>query len=52
MGFTITGVTITMSSVFVFVFEIDRKNLPRIGTSPINGIFERSAFRDCPAALQ
>ena len=39
MGSTISGVTITMSSVLFLVTEIDWKNLPRIGTSPMNGIF-------------
>ena len=39
MGATISGVTITMSSVFVLFFEIDWKNLPRIGIFPRNGIF-------------
>lgn len=39
MGATISGVTITMSSVFVLFFEIDWKNLPRIGMFPRNGIF-------------
>jgi hypothetical protein len=39
MGATISGVTITMSSVFVLFFETDWKNLPRIGMLPRNGIF-------------
>ena len=39
MGATISGVTITISSVLVRVFCIDWKSLPRIGISPRNGIF-------------
>ena len=39
MGATISGVTITMSSVLALVFCIDWKNLPKIGMSPRKGIF-------------
>ena len=39
MGATISGVTMTISSVLVLVLCIDWKNLPRIGMSPRNGIF-------------
>src|ERR1035437_1125464 len=41
MGATISGVTITISSVFALLFCIDWKNLPRIGISPRKGIFEK-----------
>ena len=41
MGFTSSGVTITISSVLLLVLEMDWKNLPRMGTSPMKGIFER-----------
>src|ERR1019366_9353486 len=41
IGATISGVTITISSVFVLVLLMDWKNLPSTGTSPIKGIFEK-----------
>ena len=39
MGSTISGVTITMSSVFCFSREMDWKNLPRMGMELMNGTF-------------
>jgi hypothetical protein len=41
IGFIISGVTITISSVFERVLLIDWKNLPKTGISPIKGILER-----------
>ena len=38
MGATISGVTITISSVFALFLWIDWKNLPRTGMSPRKGI--------------
>ncbi len=41
MGATISGVTRTISSVLVLLFAMDWKSLPRIGMSPMNGIFSK-----------
>ena len=43
-GATISGVTITMSSVLFFVRCIDWKSLPKMGMSPRNGIFSNVSF--------
>jgi len=39
IGFTSSGVTITISSLLALVLLMDWKNFPRIGTSPRNGSF-------------
>src|ERR1017187_9590903 len=55
MGDTISGVTMTINSVFVLFFCIDWKNLPRIGMSPRNGIFSKvsvSVLSSNPARMK